>query len=184
MGTRTEIDCSTGSQEDVGTKPRLVLVSPSTLEMGLYSVSMATGCAPDDRMGRLGWSCGRIAIRLIALRRVRPSKAYACFEGRSCSNDLGSADWDSMASYARTLMMSVSKDDSAAAVPVAGIPQDELHKSLFTNVEAVRDAIVDFARHSLPNAEEWVDRLDFDTLQPMPTETVDKAFRSRFNDRV
>lgn len=68
VGTRTEIACSTGSDEDAGTKLSLVLASPSTLEMGSYSVSMATGCASDDWMGRLGWSCGRIAIRLIAPR--------------------------------------------------------------------------------------------------------------------
>ena len=37
---------------------------------------------------------------------------------------------------------------------------------------------------SLPNADEWIDRLDFDTLQPMPTETVEEAFWSRFNDMV
>ena len=96
----------------------------------------------------------------------------------------GQADWDSMASYARTLMMSVSKDDSAAAVPVAGIPHDEFHKKYFANVVAVRDAIVDFVRLFLPNADEWIDRLDFDTLQPMPTETVDEAFWSCFNDMV
>ena len=89
-----------------------------------------------------------------------------------------------MASYARTLMMSVSKDDSAAAVPVAGIPHDEFHKKYFANVVAVRDAIVDFVRLFLPNADEWIDRLDFDTLQPMPTETVDEAFWSCFNDMV
>ena len=89
-----------------------------------------------------------------------------------------------MAFCASTLMMSVSMDDSAAAPPLAGIPQDEFHKSYFANVEAVRDAIVDFARHSPPNTDEWVDRLDFDTLQPMPTETVEEAFRSRFNDVV
>ena len=89
-----------------------------------------------------------------------------------------------MAFCASTLMMSVSMDDSAAAPPLAGIPQDEFHKSYFANVEAVRDAFVDFARRSLPNADEWIDRLDFDTLQPMPTETVEEAFWSRFNDMV
>ena len=48
---------------------------------------------------------------------------------------------------------------------------------------AVRDAIVDFAMRSLPNADEWIDRLDFDTLQPMPTETVvDMVWHPRFRD--
>ena len=51
-------------------------------------------------------------------------------------------------------------------------------------IRSKRDAIVDFARRSLPNADEWIDRIDFDTLQPMATETVDEAFRSRFNDMV
>jgi len=94
----------------------------------------------------------------------------------------GQADWDSIAFYASTLMMSVSMDDSAATPPLAGIPQDELHKRYFANVVAVRGAIVDFVRRPLPNADKWIDRLDFDTLEPMPTETVDEAFRSRFND--
>ena len=89
-----------------------------------------------------------------------------------------------MAFWASTLMMSVSMDDSAAKPPLAGIPQDEVHKSYFANVAAVRDAIVDIVRLFLPNADEWIDRLDFDTLEPMPTETVDAAFRSRFNDMV
>ena len=89
-----------------------------------------------------------------------------------------------MAFCASTLMMSVSMDDSAAILPLAGIPQDELHKGYFANVVAVRDAIVDFVRRALPNADESIDRLDFDTFQPMPTETVDEAFRSRFNDVV
>jgi len=53
VGTRTEIDCSTGSEEDAGTELSLILAAPSTLEIGSYSVSMATGCAPEARMGRL-----------------------------------------------------------------------------------------------------------------------------------
>ena len=85
---------------------------------------------------------------------------------------------------AAMLMMSGSKDHSAAKPSGTGIPHDELHKSYFANVVAVRDAIVDFARRSLPNADKWIDRLDFDTLEPMPTETVDEALRSRFNDMV
>ena len=80
--------------------------------------------------------------------------------------------------------MGLPKHDLTATPPVAGIPHDELHKKYFADVVAVRDAIVDFAKRSLPNADEWIDRLDFDTLQPMPTETVDEAFRSRFNDMV
>ena len=85
---------------------------------------------------------------------------------------------------ATMLMMSGSKDHSAAKPPGTGVPHDKLHKSYFANVVAVRDAIVDFVRRSLPNADKWIDRLDFDTLEPMPTETVDKAFRSHFNDMV
>ena len=85
---------------------------------------------------------------------------------------------------ATMLMMSGSKDHSAAKPPGTGVPHDKLHKRYFANVVAVRDAIVDFVRRSLPNADEWIDRLDFDTLEPMPTETVDEAFRSRFNDMV
>ena len=89
-----------------------------------------------------------------------------------------------MDSCATMLMMSGSKDHSAAKPPGTGVPHDKLHKRYFANVVAVRDAIVDFVRRSLPNADEWIDRLDFDTLEPMPTETVDEAFRSRFNDMV
>ena len=85
---------------------------------------------------------------------------------------------------AAMLMMSGSKDHSAAKPSGTGIPHDELHKSYFANVVAVRDAIVDFVRRSLSNADKWIDRLDFDTLEPMPTETVDEALRSRFNDMV
>ena len=75
MGTRTEIDCSTGSEEDVGTKLSLALVSPSTLEMGLHSDSMRIGCSSDDRMGRLGWRRGRREIRLIPPRWLGLSRA-------------------------------------------------------------------------------------------------------------
>ena len=50
-------------------------------------------------------------------------------------------------------------------------------------IRSKRDAIVDFARRSLPNADEWIDRIDFDTLQPMPTETVvDMVWHPRFRD--
>ena len=48
----------------------------------------------------------------------------------------------------------------------------------------MQDVVIGFIRLLLPDAAAWIDRIDFSTLEAMPTEMIDKAFRSRFADRL
>lgn len=41
----------------------------------------------------------------------------------------------------------------------------------------MRDVLFDFVKRILPNADEWIARIEFDTLEFMPTETLDTAPR-------
>ena len=80
--------------------------------------------------------------------------------------------------------MSASKHASAGAPTDARQRHDQYQKLYFGHPAAVQDAIVGYIRRFVPNAEAWIDRIDFSTLEPMPTETIDKAYRSRFNDKL
>ena len=77
--------------------------------------------------------------------------------------------------------MNSSKNDMAGVPADSRLPRDGFHKAYFTNVTAVLELRVDFVKRILPSADEWI---DFGTLQPLPTETVDEAFRSRLIDVV
>ena len=48
----------------------------------------------------------------------------------------------------------------------------------------MQDVIVGCGPLLLRGAAAWIDRIDFSTLEPMPTELIDKAFRSRFTDQL
>ena len=77
--------------------------------------------------------------------------------------------------------MSASADDTARTPPDAGLPLGQFHKLYFGNAVTVQDVIVGCVPLLLRGAAAWI---DFSTLEPLPTELIDKAFRSRFTDRL
>ena len=80
--------------------------------------------------------------------------------------------------------MVASKHDSAGVPTYAPLRHDQFHKSYFGRPVTVQDVVVSCIRLLLRDAAAWIDRIDFSTLEPMPTEMIDKAFRSRFTDRL
>ena len=85
---------------------------------------------------------------------------------------------------ATMLGMAASKDNSAGVPPHAALLHDRFQKLYFGKAVTVQDVIVGFIRFLLRDAAAWIERIDFSTLEPMPTEMIDKAFRSRFTDRL
>ena len=79
--------------------------------------------------------------------------------------------------------MAASKDGSVEVPIHAGLRHDQFHKRYFGKEATVQDVMIGFIRLLLPDAEAWIDRIDFSTLEAMPTELIDEAFRSRFADR-
>ena len=61
---------------------------------------------------------------------------------------------------------------------------DQSYKALFSHPQAVRDLLCEFVADLLEGGREWVQRLDFDTLEPLPTEHVGTTLRARLNDLV
>ena len=61
---------------------------------------------------------------------------------------------------------------------------DQSYKALFSHRLAVEDLMREFVAELLVGGEEWVERLDFSTLEPLPTERIDPTLRGRFNDLV
>ena len=61
---------------------------------------------------------------------------------------------------------------------------DRAYKALFSHPLAVRDLLREFVAEQLEGGCEWVERLDFSTLEPLPTERIDPTLRARTNDLV
>ena len=61
---------------------------------------------------------------------------------------------------------------------------DRAYKALFSHPLAVRDLLREFVADQLEGGREWVERLDFSTLEPLPTERIDPTLRARANDLV
>ena len=64
------------------------------------------------------------------------------------------------------------------------IPHDQSYKAMFSHPRVVEDLVRGFVAELLEGGEEWVERLDFSTLEPLPTERIDSNLRSRSNDLV
>ena len=64
------------------------------------------------------------------------------------------------------------------------VPHDQSYKAMFSHAQVVEDLVRGFVAELIEGGEEWVDRLDFSTLEPLPTERIDSNLRSRFNDLV
>ncbi len=73
--------------------------------------------------------------------------------------------------------MSASKGDRVGIPAEDRLAHDEFHKAYFAKVTAMRDVVFAFVKPILPNADEWGDRIDLDTLEFMPPETLDTAPR-------
>ena len=61
---------------------------------------------------------------------------------------------------------------------------DQAYKALFSHPQAVQDLLREFVAERLEGGREWVARLDFSTLEPLPTERIDPTLRGRANDLV
>ena len=61
---------------------------------------------------------------------------------------------------------------------------DQSYKALFSHSLPVRDLLRDFVGELLEGGREWMQRLDFSTLEPLPTERIDSTLRGRANDIV
>ena len=64
------------------------------------------------------------------------------------------------------------------------IPHDQSYKAMFSHARVVEDLVRGFVAELIEGGEEWVERLDFSTLEPLPTERIDSKLRSRSNDLV
>ena len=61
---------------------------------------------------------------------------------------------------------------------------DQSYKAMFSHALPVRHLLHDFVSELLEGGREWVERLDFATLEPLPTEHIDPTLRGRSNDAV
>ena len=61
---------------------------------------------------------------------------------------------------------------------------DQAYKALFSYPQAVQDLLREFVAEQLEGGRAWVGRLDFSTLEPLPTERIDATLRGRANDLV
>ena len=61
---------------------------------------------------------------------------------------------------------------------------DQSYKAMFSHSPVVEDLVRGFVAELFEGGEEWVERLDFSTLEPLPTERIDSNLRSRSNDLV
>ena len=64
---------------------------------------------------------------------------------------------------------------------------DRAYKGLFSHPLAVRDLLCEFVAEQLGGrggGREWVQRLDFYTLEPLQTERIDPTLRARTNDLI
>ena len=73
--------------------------------------------------------------------------------------------------------MSAAKGDRVGIPADDRLAHDEFHKAYLAKVAAVQDVVFAFVKRMLPNADEWGDRINLDTLEFMPTETLDTAPR-------
>ena len=46
----------------------------------------------------------------------------------------------------------------------------------------MRDVLADAVKRILPSPVMWIDQIDFDTVELVPSESIDEAFRIRFRD--
>lgn len=60
---------------------------------------------------------------------------------------------------------------------------DQSYKAMFSDPRMVKDLVRGFVAELLKDGEKWVARLDFSTLEPLPTERIDPTLRGRSNDR-
>ena len=68
--------------------------------------------------------------------------------------------------------------------PAPFMRHDQAYKALFSPLQAVQDSLREFVTERLEGRREWVGRLDFSTLGPLPTERIDATLRERANDLV
>ena len=71
-----------------------------------------------------------------------------------------------------------------ASRPSELMRHDQAYKALFSHPQAVQDLLREFVAERLEGGREWVGRLDFSTLDPLPTERIDATLRGRANDLV
>ena len=110
--------------------------------------------------------------------------AWSLRDSRKLAAHGSRPDWDANPFCVRTLRISASTDDTARTPPDATLRLDQFHMLYFGNAVTVQDVIVGCVPLLLRGAAAWIDRIDFSTLEPMPTELIDKAFRSRFTDQL
>ncbi len=60
--------------------------------------------------------------------------------------------------------------------------KDRSQKKCFSYPEVVESLLRDFLAALLPGGSEWLKRLDFSSLERVPTEQVNKAFSARYAD--
>ena len=73
---------------------------------------------------------------------------------------------------------------AASGLPGDAMRHDQSYKALFSHSLPVRDLLRDFVGELLEGGLEWMQRLDFSTLEPLPTERIDPTLRGRANDIV
>lgn len=71
-----------------------------------------------------------------------------------------------------------------ASRPSELIRHDPVHKGLFPYPQAMQDLLGEFVAKQLEAGREWVGRLDFSTLEPLPTRRIDATLPRRANDLV
>ena len=65
--------------------------------------------------------------------------------------------------------------------PVPFMCHGQAYKALLSHPQAVQDLLREFVPERLEGGRKWVDRLDFSTLEPVPTERIDATLRRRAN---
>ena len=64
------------------------------------------------------------------------------------------------------------------------LPHDAAYKSIFVHALAVEHLMRGFVANLVKDGPAWVATLDFDTLEPVPTESIDETWRGHVNDLV
>lgn len=78
----------------------------------------------------------------------------------------------------------MSPPETNLSAPPPPLPHDAAYKSIFAHTLAVEHLIRGFVANLVEYGPAWFATLDFDTLEPLPTESIDETWRAHFNDFV
>ena len=110
-------------------------------------------------------------------------------DSRSVRRDRSAGPWGATASRAVSPIVAGLSERECGNAVRGQPPEDDSRRPVLQGHVLARagreeDLVRGFVAGLIEGGEEWVVRLDFSTLEPLPTERIDSNLRSRSNDLV